>query len=234
MKTWRLFLLSGLLAAGITPALAAPDFLGQSGNLVTPDDLTVRQGEFSSGYRFLDKSLFGADQSTRIYSANYGFTPRLEAGVAYLNRDISRLLVNAKYQLVSERSGRPSFSVGVVDAFNELHKDPGAYFLLGKSLTRLSGDVRQETGGHALRAYLGGGGGPYSGVIAGLNYTASPRLALMAEYAPKGPLTGRRDAVNLGARFALNDQVRLEAGLFDFNSIGLGVSFSSGLRSRQF
>jgi hypothetical protein len=230
MRLWIPILFAGLLAATSTPAPAAPNFVGQSGNLVTPNDLITPQGEFGAGYRYLDKNLFGSGDTMNVYSFNYGLAPRLEAGLAYVVRDSNRMIVNGKYQLLPERAGRPSLSLGVVDLFNQLKKNPGGYFLLGKDLSRASGDVRDETGGRPLHAYVGLGTGPYHGVLAGLSYRAAPQVALMAEYAPEGPLTGRRRSVNLGVRLALSNQIRIDAGLFDFDSIGVGISFTSGLR----
>jgi hypothetical protein len=165
-----------------------------------------------------------------ITSANYGFTNRLEAGLAYVQRDSDRLLFNGKFRLLMESGNRPSVTVGVVDLFDQLNKDPGAYVVIGKNLTRASRDVRTETEGRLLRGYVGLGTGPYKGLLGGLNFTATPQLSLMAEYAPEGPLTGRQGAVNIGGRYALTDRIRIDAGLFDFDNVGLGISYTSGLR----
>jgi hypothetical protein len=49
----------------------------------------------------------------------------------------------------------------------------------------------------------------------------------VAEHAPQGPRTGRKDGVNLGARYAVSNRMRVEAGLFDFDTVGISVSFTS-------
>jgi hypothetical protein len=228
-----MWLVLPLLAAVLTtPALAAPNFLGQSGNLVTPDDLTVPRGEFSVGYHYMDKEIFGGGDSLNILSATYGFTPKFEANLAYVSNGGDGLVLNGKYQIVPERGNSPSISVGIVDLFDELDNDPGLFFLVGKNLTAASGDVSEETGGRLLRGYLGFGTGTYEGLIAGLRFIATPQLALLAEFAPEGPLTGRDDSFNLGVRYAANSQIRLDAGLFDFDNFGVGISFSTGVGGR--
>jgi hypothetical protein len=184
------------------------------------------------GYHFLDKEIFGGGDSMNIFSANYGFTPQFEAGVAYVDRDSNRLLVNAKYQVLRERASAPSFSVGVVDLFDQLDNDPSFFFLLGKNLTAASRDVRTETEGRVVHGYIGAGTGSYEGLILGLSFIPTPQLTLMAEFAPEGPLTGRDDSVNLGIRYAASPQLRLDAGLFDFEHFGVGVSFTTGIGRR--
>lgn len=216
-----------LMAVVMSPALAAPNFLGQSGNLVTPDDLIIPTREFSLGYHYIDKKVFGSGDSMHIVSANFGFTPQFEAGLAYVDRGRSELVVNGKYQILRERPGSPSFTVGVVDLFDSLDQDPSFFFLVGKNLTAASRDVRTETEGRTVRGYLGFGTGSYDGLIAGLSFIATPQLALMAEYAPEGPLTGRDDSFNVGLRYAVSNRIRLDAGLFDFDNLGVGISFNS-------
>jgi hypothetical protein len=232
MQRFLLVVLLALLVTRIPAAHAAPNFLGQSGNIVTPDDLVVPQGEFSVGYHFLEEEIFGGGDSMNIFSANYGFTRAFEAGVTYVSRDDDDLLVNAKYQLVRERRNAPSVTVGVVDLLDQLDKDPGLFLLIGKNLTGASRDVATETRERALHGYIGAGTGPYEGLLAGLDYNATPQLSLMAEFAPEGPLTGRDDAVNVGLRYAISNRVRLDAALFDWDNFGVGISFSSGLGRR--
>jgi hypothetical protein len=176
MQNWKLTVLPGILAISMTPAVAAPNFVGQSGNIVTPNDQVMRQGELSSGYRHLDKNLFNRGGDMNLYSVNYGLTNKLEAGLAYVERGSDRLLIIGKYRVLSEGRSRPSVSVGVVDLANQLDKDPGAYVILGR---RLNG-------------------------------------------------------VNLGTRYAVSDRVRVDAALFDFDTVGFGVSFTSGLRLGRF
>lgn len=228
MRPWTRVVLPVLAAALMTPALAAPNFLGQSGNIVTPDDRVVPRGEFSLGYHYLDKKVFGGGDSLNIFHANYGFTPQFEAGLAYVDGNGEELLVNGKYQIVRERANSPSVTVGVVDLFNQLNLDPGFFLLLGKNLTASSGDVREEAGGRPVHGYIGIGTGAYEGLIAGLSFVPSRQLTLMAEFSPEGPLTGRDDAVNLGIRFAASNKIRLDAALMDFDNIGLGITFTSG------
>lgn len=228
MRRWIRAALPLLAASLMTPALGAPNFLGQSGNIVTPNDLVVPRGEFSLGYHYVDKKVFGGGDSLNIVHANYGFTPQFEAGLAYVNAGGDELLINGKYQIVRERGSSPSLSVGVVDLFDSLNRDPGFFFLVGKNLTSSSRDVRTEAEGRPVHGYLGFGTGPYDGLIAGLSFVPSAQLTLMAEYSPEGPLTGRDDALNLGIRFAANSRLRLDAALFDFDNFGVGVTFSSG------
>jgi hypothetical protein len=214
------------------PGTVSHNFIGQTGNLVTPSALTVPRGELTAGYHYMDKRIFGRGENTNVFSANYGFTSRLEAGFSTLSRDGSKWLVNGKWLVVTEAAGRPAVSIGVVDLFDTLNRDPGAYVVVGKNLSTLFGRVAEETEGRPLRAYLGVGSGSYDGLFGGLNYMATPQLALMAEYAPEGPITGRRDSVNIGGRFAVTDRIQLEAGLFDWDNVGVGVSIRTGLPFR--
>jgi hypothetical protein len=228
MRSWITVVLPLMLTALVSPALAAPNFVGQSGNLVTPDDRVLPSREFSIGYHYLDKRIFGRGDNLNIFSVGYGFTPQLEAGLAYVDNGSGDLVVNAKYQILRERSNAPSLTVGVVDLFDQLNRDPGAYLLLGKNLTAASRDVRTEAQGRLVHGYIGLGTGTYEGLIVGLSFVANPQLTLMAEYSPEGPLTGRDDTFNVGLRYAIRNRIRLDAGLFDFDNFGVGVSFTSG------
>jgi hypothetical protein len=229
MRSWIRLALPLLAAVLMTPALAAPNFLGQTGTIVTPDDLVLPRGQFSVGYHFIDKEVFGGGDSMHIFSGNFGITPQFEAGVSYVDRGDGELVLNGKYQILREKAKGPSVTVGVVDLLDQLNQDPGLYLLLGKNLTAASGDVHEATGGRVLHGYLGIGTGAYEGLIAGLNYVPAPKFSLLAEFAPEGPLTGRDDSFNLGIRYAANSQIRLDAALLDFDTLGLGISFTSGL-----
>jgi hypothetical protein len=110
MRGWKLTALTGFLAAATVPVLAAPNFVGQSGNIVTPDDRIVQPREFSAGYNFLDQHIFGTNKSKNLIAANYGFTRALEAGLTYETRDSATACGCRRQSLTSTTSASGSAS----------------------------------------------------------------------------------------------------------------------------
>jgi hypothetical protein len=211
----------GLLGGG----RATPNFLGTTGLLMTPSAYTV-------GERGAAAHAHGASHFWSA-GAQVGPVDRLEVGASYLSFeddcgcDDNAVFLNAKYMLLREGRAMPALSVGVVDALDELDLRPSWYFVLSKDIGRLV-----PLSGLGLRAHLGFGDGLYDlEPFAGLeldfgNFTdATPltrvRTSLMLE-------TMNGD-VNLGLR-AKWKGLGITFGVFDFNEIGGGISYTTGLR----
>jgi hypothetical protein len=226
---WILALCAGALAAPHLAA-AAPSYVGSSGLVITPDDRTLGQNDFSLAWHHVERQVFGGAEDLNIYTLNYGVTAKGEIGGSYVTNDQDRWVLNGKYRLLDERAGSPAVTVGVADLFNELDDGVGAYALLTKTLTGFGVPEGGEPEVGPFRVHLGLGTGFYSSIFAGADWAPIPKLTVLAEYAPKGPLTGRDAVVNLGARYALTDNVRADVALLDFDNVGFGLSYTRGLR----
>ncbi|MBC7328660.1 hypothetical protein H5T87_11215, partial [bacterium] len=69
-----------------------------------------------------------------------------------------------------------------------------------------------ETIGH-----IGIAGGSLDGIFTGVEFVLGPSLRIIGEY-------DTRD-INLGARILVNDQLALTGAVFDFDKLGIGISF---------
>ena len=236
MRTLPSLFCATVLLAG-APALAQPDplpetrsapnFLGATGLLMTPSAYTV--GRFAAAAHVYGGSRFNS------YGAQFGPHERLELGFSYL--DIhgpdgcacgdDRVVANGKLNLLRETRGTPAFSVGVVDAFDELDLDPGWYVVASKDLTPLIPGNRV-----GLRAHLGYGAGIYSDEFFGgieLSLTRPgigrsfrrPSVDLLAEYVDRD--------MNVGLRGRWRG-FSLTLGLLDFDRVTGGISYTATFR----
>ena len=197
----------------------AQNFLGTPGLLLTPSAYTVGQnGLAAHGYGGDGFSSFGA---------TYGIFKNLEVGATYVDGHHfgdSGVLANAKYNVVRESTFLPAFSVGVIDAFNQLGGDPSWYVVASKDLNRV---VPLHL--LPLRVHLGYGAGVFdkdvfAGAELGLGTpldvipVAHPRFSAIAEYAHQDVNVGLRARWRgLGATLAL----------FDFDRFGGGLTYTT-------
>jgi len=217
-----------MLVAGAV--YAAPSYLGPSGNILTPDELTVPQGNFSIGYHVIfDIGFSGTERDLNVFHGHYGLTPNIEVGIAVVDPsdDGSDVAVNGKWRFYDETATRPAFVVGVMDvAGNALDDDPTFYVLITKSLTRFASDVMDEQS-KPLRGTLGIGTGFYDGIFLGLDWTLSPQLSVMAEYVNGGDILDNNNMVNAGVRYAVGTNLRLDLATIDFDELAVGVSYTT-------
>jgi hypothetical protein len=228
-KMWILTLCAAsLILPGIVAA--ARSYVGNSGLVVTPDDRTVGNDAFSFAWHHLKRRIFVGGEDINLFTLNYGLTARGEIGGTYLTDSIGRGLFNGKYRLLDERPAIPSVTVGVADAFNELGKGSTFYLLGSKTLTATGtpSSGRRMTVG-PIRVHLGLGTGFYRSIFGAADWAAIPKLTVAAEYAPRGPFTGRDNVVNIDARYAVTPDLRIDAALLDFDNAGFGVSYAHAL-----
>ncbi|MDO8682892.1 MAG: hypothetical protein Q7N50_05355 [Armatimonadota bacterium] len=216
-----------LLVAGSLAAFAAPSVFGTSGNIITPDDTIVAPGGLNLAYHGI-VDFAGSDDTLNIFGGNFGLFPNLEVGAAVATNGDSELLLNGKYRLLAETASRPAITVGAIDLSSELFSDAGIYILFSKSLTQFAEEVADRPS-RPLRGHLGLGDGPLSGVFAGLDWTLTPKLSAMLEFISDSELEGGGGGslFNGGLRYALTDEIRLDASLIDFDDFSFGASYQT-------
>ena len=223
-----LTLIAGPVRAGDDPGIvsgneASPNFVGSTGLLLTPNAETVGDKGFS---------VFGSF-NPRFDSVGVLFGPidRLEVGLTFLNQDCDcfddAFAVNAKFNLLKETDLIPGFSVGVVDAFDELGVDTSWYLVASKDLRKLLPILPFDVKGN-----LGYGGGiyrdePFASLEIGIGTpldaipVTRPSFAFIPEV--------RDGEVNLGLRGKWKG-FGATIALFDFDRVGVLFSYSAGLR----
>jgi hypothetical protein len=195
------------------------NFLGTTGQLYTPSAYPLGNGEWSA-HLHGNSDLFGGGVAT-------GLGSRLELSAnlfdldderdSRFDNDGTRFLANAKYMLLTETNNRPAFSVGVVDAFDQLDVDPSWYLVASKYFTR--GQTEQD---FSLVGHLGFGGGIYDeNLFAGAELLFNRNISATAEL-----MDGR---FNLGARYRTGG-FSAQVGLFDFDEFGAGVTYTTRFR----
>ncbi len=210
----------GLLRGG----RATPNFFGVTGLLYSPSAYTV-------GSRGVAGHLH-AHQDFWSGGALVGPTDRLELGATYVDFDDEfcdddGVLLNGKFNLLKEGRVLPAVSVGVVDALDQLNMDPGWYFVLSKDLKRTIPLL-----GVSARVHFGFGDGVYNlepfggfeidfGNFTDVTPLTRVRTSFMAEFVNGNP--------NLGLRAKWRG-FGITLGVFDFDRVGGGISYTTGLR----
>src|SRR4029079_1156444 len=184
-----LFALASLATVG--PVAAAPNYLGSTGLLLTPNAYVRHTREWNAHVH--------GQEDFVTYGANFGILDKLEIGVTAFDRKHgnTEALLNAKYQFIPETNKVPAVAVGVVDITDEFDIDPSVYLVISKALGTLSG---AGTTGLQIRAHLGIGQGLYDTVFGGVDLVITPKVMLIAEY--------DSDDFNAGIRFGLTPEVR--------------------------
>lgn len=220
-----------LMLVGVSAVQAAPNYLGPSGNIMTPDELTVPQGQFSIGYhQFVDIGFRGTTTDLDIFHGHYGLTPNIEVGVSVVDQkdNGSDVAINGKWRFVEETATSPAIAVGVLDvAGNAIDDDATFYVLFTKNLTRAATEV-VDGPSKPLRGTIGFGSGFYDGLFLGLDWTYSPQLSLMAEYVRGGDLFDDNTMINAGLRYSVGAGLRLDLATIDFEEIAFGISYTGG------
>ncbi len=216
-----------LVAVLAVPGMAAPSYLGPSGNILTPDALTVPQGSLSVGYHSIqDLNVGGGDSDLNVWHGHFGLLPNVEVGISGVDTENdNEVAINGKWRFVDETATKPAVAVGVIDLLgNALDDDPTLYILVSKNLTRTATEVAGES--KPLVGTLGFGSGFYDGLFAGLDWTYNPKLSVMAEYLSGGSALDEDNMVNFGLRYAATKDLRLDVSWVDFDSIGFGASYA--------
>jgi len=214
-----------LLVVG-TSAWTAPSVLGISGNILTPDDTILASGAFNLAYHGVTDN--DTSTTTNLFAGNVGLIPNLEVGAAIESNGSSEVLVNGKYRLVTENANRPAVTVGVIDVGTAISDNPGVFLLLSKNLTPTAENVSGKSVG-PVRGHIGVGGGVLKTIFGSLDWTVTPKLTLIGEAISDSEFNsaGGEGVVNLGARFALTNEMRLDAGWIDFRDFTFGMSYQA-------
>ena len=210
-----------VLAIGAT-AWAAPSVLGPSGNILTPDDTILASGAFNLAYHGISLD----NDTVSFFSANIGLFPNLEVGATVATDGNTDVLVNAKYRVLTEAASRPAVTVGVIDIGQQLTPDSGFFILLSKSLTPMVESATEKSVG-PVRGHLGFGSGALMTIFAALDWTATPKLTIMAEIISDSQFGGNDSLFNFGARYALANNIRLDLGVIDLDNFTYGISYQA-------
>jgi len=203
-----LVLLCALATSLVTPALAAPNFLGSTGLFRVPDADVAAERSYGV-------HVHGTNDFT-TYGVNFGLTKGLEAGLTIFDPDpgSTRLFGNAKYQFVHETGKSPAIAIGVVDIGDAI--DVSGYGIVSKGIGKLEAGGR----GLSLRGHVGYGTGLYrDNIIGGVDLGFRENILLLAEY--------DGNDVNGGARISLGRGVRVDVGVLR-GKFGAGLAYLAG------
>lgn len=225
ISTKALLLVTLALLVVTLPASGASNFLGgQSGNILTPDDIIVPTGTVDLSFHQIVN--LSHDNNLSSTGITYGVTPNLEVGASFISNGDSDVTFNGKYRVITETASRPALLVGVYDvsgSANGVNGDPGFFMIFSKNVTSTASDIVGEPS-KPLRLTAGLGTGPYSGLIMGLDWTLGPRVSLMADYT--GGNVGDNDKLfSAGIRYAVSDTIRLDVAAIDFKDFAIGGNF---------
>jgi hypothetical protein len=198
-----------LLLVSATALWAAPSFYGYTGLLFVPTAATLETGEFNIAVQTINLDLGSLSGG----SFTYGTTDKWEAGIAVANQDLGIIdgtLVNTKLR-ISNFGDVSIISVGGIFPFEGSNST--IYGVLSQRMVIPGIDANPITG------HIGwGSGGILDGIFIGLDGIINPRTTAMLEYDSSN--------LNTGVRFALSEEFRATAALFDFSDLGLQVSYN--------
>lgn len=203
-----------LLGMATATTFSAPSFLGYSGLITTPTTDALNDEEYSLGaYGMGIES--GVDST--IYFANFGLEEGLEVGFTRIKPDGGggSTFVNAKYRIKEETEAHPAFAAGVVDFTGD--EKTTAYLVMSKAFTWEGMTRYGEI--NAPQLHIGVGGGMFDGIFGGVSVGLGDRILLMGEYDTSD--------YNFGVRLAVTPQVKVHAAVFDWDEVGVGISFRS-------
>lgn len=190
---------------------AHPSFLGYTGIYYTPTAEVLPPNVWSAGAYSVDLD----DTFPDRYSFGYGFDGRLEVTLLKYKpkNGQDETFLAGKYQIFPERQGQPAFAVGVYDVTDE--QKTTVYIVASKTLSGPF-EVKRRKVFQAI-GHFGIGGGQLDGIFSGLELVLGPSLSLLGEYDTKN--------FNVGARILINDSIALNGALFDFDKLGIGISY---------
>lgn len=226
----HLIVIAVILLTLMAPAYSAPGYLGgYSGTILVPDGLNTPSGQWDVSFH--DIFNLSHDRDLRATGIQYGLFPKLEVGVSFLEDGASKVAFNGKFRLLDETAALPVIAVGVFDVANTadfLSNSTSGYIIVSKNITTFASHVSNMPS-KPLRLSIGAGTGVFNGLLASLDWTIEPKIALQAEYFG-GHLADEDHMVNAGIRYAFSDSLRLDASVIDLKRIGIGASFRSSFK----
>jgi len=213
MKMLRTISLFMLCIVALLPGIAIADasYFGYTGLIFTPTAEAISLGRSNAVGVFVN----GDDNVDQTFvGGNVGITKNIEVGAAWLDSDPgdSEVILNAKWQILAESETQPAFALGFADISDEIDATP--YAVVTKSLNLMGTSL------HAPKISVGVGDGILDGLFAGLSFFAGDRTELIAEYDTEN--------FNIGARFNLTEQFKINAALLDGDDFAVGLNFSVG------
>ena len=212
---------------------AATSVFGTSGNILTPDATVIPFGSFS-----VNLDSIKLDDRVTTIGLSFGVEKGIEIGLSRFSSNAegatADTVVNAKYQVLSEKVAMPSVVIGAVDATGteSTNRNGGCYIVLGKNLTSTASGVAGSPIG-PLNATVGYGGGIYGNAyFAGLNWQMTDGIALIGEYVNKLRLQDamvKDNVFNAGMRLSITKDLKADLNLIDMKNLGFGVSYSKAL-----
>lgn len=180
-------------------------------NVMAMDRLiTIPTADLVGGEGFIAGEILGS--SYRQLEGSYNLNSALSIGgiiSSWDNNQESELGVLAKTILVQETKDRPAISAGI--------RKKDLYFVTSKEVAL------------GIRGHVGIGNGDFGGLFLGLNKVLNPVsisqgnkpsmpiINLMGEYA--------NEEVNIGLRMNLQDNMKLDLGLLDFEDFKIGLGY---------
>ena len=202
-----------LVALLSASAAADPSYFGYTGLLRVPTAEALSDQAFNAGIFHIERDEL---DDPDIYAGNLGVGEGLEVGLAVIRREAGTddVFINGKYAFRPARAGKPAFAAGIIDVASEV--DATVYL----TMTQTFGRAYETPYGtfSAGEFHVGFGGGQLDGIFGGLAANVSPDLKLMLEY--------DTEDFNLGARFRVGRQFRIDTGLFDWADLGFGLSYN--------
>ncbi len=213
MKMLRLIPKFMLCVVALLPCIACADasYYGYTGLIFTPTAEALSLGQANAIGVFVNGD---NDTDTTFVGGNIGITKSLEVGAAWLDSDPgdSEVIVNAKWQFLAESELNPAFAIGFADITNEIDSTP--YAVMTKSINLMSTSLRNP------KISIGVGNGILDGFFAGASAFLGDRTELMVEYDTEN--------FNVGARFNLTENLKINAALLDGDDFAAGLSFKIG------
>jgi hypothetical protein len=159
--------------------------------------------------------------------------PKIEIGAVALDTDAPGVkadgIFSAKFRVMDESVDRPSVTVGVVDATHRLGRanagiwNASGFLVIGRNLS----SAAESWGGlvsKPLRGTIGFGSGVYKGGFAGLDWSASSKVDLMAEYLTNG--IRQKGTFNAGLRVNAYGGLSVEVGALGLKDLYAGASYT--------
>jgi hypothetical protein len=193
---------------GISSITMAYGVFEETDLMTTPTATTLHQGVLGIAANF-------AEGNSIFLNCDLGLAPDLEAGIAVFNYpNETYVSFRGKYQILREDGDTPALAVGVQDLGRGGNISP--YITLSKSFPNVG-----------IRGYIGVGGGNFDGIFGGLskefvtsrkngNHLKGTELFIEAD----------SHNLNVGAKFALSNQTKINFGLVDMKTWMVGATFT--------
>ncbi len=204
-RSFALVLVLGLLF-GISGIAMGYGVFEETDLMTIPTPSTLNQGVLGIAANFTEGNLF-------YLNCDIGIVPDLEAGIAIFNYpNDTYVSFRGKLRILREDEDNPGLAVGIQD-MGRGNLSP--YITLSKSFSSAG-----------VRGYIGVGGGNFDGIFGGISKEFVPsRKSGSALKSTVLFLEADSHNLNVGARFAIGSQTKINFGLIDMRNWMVGVTF---------